>query len=519
MDLWVVAAATGAGYIAKYWRNLKSNDRETSSASFSLDSIYRQSESRNLLQQIRDQTSPLRRLAGEQLDIDGLFIHGKDFIGFTTTQRQVENNDDYNLLSLTSFPPLLKENENFQGNGNGMEGKSNFSDVSRHLRSRYYGNFLEPLELDSLENSLRAQLLMEYAAMEEYVHSSVPEQSIPTVRPLLLTDGSRIISRASCDSNREMQLQNGEYKLQSEDGLEQNEMQLLQRKLKQEIRRRSRRFSVMRDGTQTFHSEGLPNPKLLFFLGISIGVMSTILANKGEMENLNEQLQENENLVQDLQEELEMKELLNVKELKLDEAFESSATNKDPLLSDTPHGSYTKQELDIYNNSDGEEPDDQKAVGSEAMSKIEAELEAELERLEINMRTYSLEKIPDYVELDPGFDTDIVHGDLKLDKAKGDPGGLSDSDHEVSGTSTNPPDIENYAVSPRELSLQLHKVIQSRLEARIMELEAALEHNQKRLHSMKSESVKPWRERDSYGELESSSHESTTFIDENYEDD
>lgn len=144
---------------------------------------------------------------------------------------------------------------------------------------------------------------------------------------------------------------------------------------------------------------GLPNPKLLFFLGISIGVMSTTLANKGEMENLNEQLKENENLVRDLQEELEMKEQLNVKELKLDEAFESSATSKHPLLSDTPHGSYTEQELDIYNNCDGEEPDDQKAVSSEAMSKIEAELEAELERLEINMRTYSLEKIPDYIEV------------------------------------------------------------------------------------------------------------------------
>ncbi|KAJ0096143.1 hypothetical protein Patl1_16681 [Pistacia atlantica] len=152
--------------------------------------------------------------------------------------------------------------------------------------------------------------------------------------------GSRIISRASCDFNREMQLQNGEYKLQSEDGLEQNEMQLLQRKLNQEIRRQSRRFSMMRETSQSFHSQGLPNPKLLFFLGISIGVMS-ILANKGEMEKLNEQLQENENLVRDLQEELEMKELLNVKELKLDEAFESSATNKDTHYSAIHHMVHT----------------------------------------------------------------------------------------------------------------------------------------------------------------------------------
>lgn len=247
MDLWVVAAATGAGYIAKYWRNLTSNDRETSSASSSFDSIYRKSESRNLLQQIRDQTNPLRRLADEQLDVDGLFIHGK---------RQVENNDDYNLLSLTSSPTLLRENENLQGIGNGMEGKNNFSDVSRHLRSSYCGNFFEPLELDSLESSLTVQRLMEYAAMEEYVCNSLPEECIPTARPLLLTDWSRIINRASCDPNCKMRLQNGEYMLQSEDGLEQNEMQLLQRKLQQESRRQSRRLSMMRKTSQPFFSQG-----------------------------------------------------------------------------------------------------------------------------------------------------------------------------------------------------------------------------------------------------------------------
>lgn len=127
--------------------------------------------------------------------------------------------------------------------------------------------------------------------------------------------------------------------------------------------------------------------------------MSTILANKGEMESLNKQLKENENLVRDLHEKLEMKEQLHVKELKINEAFEPLRTNEHPVLSDTPHGSYTEQEFDIYNKCEGQEPDDKEAKGSEAMSKIEAELEAELERLEINMRTYSLDNISDYVEV------------------------------------------------------------------------------------------------------------------------
>lgn len=123
------------------------------------------------------------------------------------------------------------------------------------------------------------------------------------------------------------------------------------------------------------------------------------------------------------------------------------------------------------------------------------------------------------LQMNPDFDTDVVHGDLKLEKGKGNPGGLSDSDHEVRGKSTDRPDKENYAVSPQELSIRLHKVIQSRLEALIIELETALEHSQKRLHSMEVESVIPWKERDSYGNAESSSHQSTASREENYEDD
>lgn len=242
MDLWVVAAATGAGYVAKYWRNLTSNETEPSSESFSLYSIHGQSDSRNLLQQIRDQTNPLRRLAGKQ-DRDYIFLAGEDLTGDTTTnnsnsQRQVESYENFNLLSLTSFPPALAENENFRLIGNGMEGKSNFSDISGHLRSKYYGNYLEPI--DSIESSLghRAQLYREYVEIEEYEYNSLPSQPTPTVRPLLLTDGRRIISRSSRDFRAE------------------NEKQLLSGKLKTDIRRRFRRFSMTRESIRSFHSQG-----------------------------------------------------------------------------------------------------------------------------------------------------------------------------------------------------------------------------------------------------------------------
>ncbi|KAL5826257.1 hypothetical protein ACOSQ4_018054 [Xanthoceras sorbifolium] len=475
MDLWVVAAATGAGYIAKYWKNLLSKEGQTSSQSFSFYSIHRQSESSNLLEQIWHQSTPLQRLALKQLNRHGFFMDEKEFAGSTC---DYDSHENYNLLPLTSFPPGLYENESSRTIGNEREGKSKyFSDISRHLRSRYYGNFIEPLE--SLESRLEAQLCREYVTMEEYVYSSLPS---PAVRPLLLTDGNQIISRAGLDFKGEIQLESRECRLQSRVGFEKNEKQSSTRKMRNSIRK----GSMTRDS-------GFSNGKVPFVIGISTGVMLTILANRREVQNLKKLLNETESLVQDLHEELESWGRIEL-----------------PLLRGTPNALNHEQDLGKSTKFGDEELDHHKA-------EIEAELEAELERLELNMRTCSLQRISLSVELDPDFVPDVVHGDLKLDKAAGEPCGFSDSDRDVSGTSTNPRnDAGNYAASPRELSLRLHEVIESRLEARIMELETALENSQNKLETLEMESTIPWR--DLYSEAESSSVESSTVIDDGHDD-
>lgn len=129
-------------------------------------------------------------------------------------------------------------------------------------------------------------------------------------------------------------------------------------------------------------------------------MITSIMANKREIDKLRELLKQNENLVQDLQEELEMKDSMTVKELQ-NENYGSQDT--------CDHSSYDKElnefspekHVDNSPRIDSKESYHQKVEqSSESMSKIEAELEAELERLGLDMNASSLEgKLSELVEV------------------------------------------------------------------------------------------------------------------------
>ncbi|XP_075659901.1 uncharacterized protein LOC142629750 [Castanea sativa] len=364
---------------------------------------------------------------------------------------------------------------------------------SRQLRSKSCGHFVKPVNFS--ESSMAAQRYRESARMEEYVHNSIHSITTLAIRPLLVTDGNQVICRDS-SSFKDMQIVS---KMKRSMGKPQRSKRL--------SCCQTRASSSGGDGGE-FHSQGSPIGMLLFFLGINIGLMSTIVAKKREVDNLNAVLKQAKNLVQDLHEGLKINDLFNVKELS-NKDFESCGANGFSFLNHTPNASLTERELDKSKKYDESEADD-----SEAISKIEAELEAELERLELNMKTYSLDRISNYVELDPDFVVDVVQEDLPPLKLSRPPDGLSDSDCDVDGTSTSTDytHTANCGVSPRELSIRLHEVIHLRLEARIMELETALEDTQMRLHAMESEHI--ISQNNLYVEKRSSTQESPTFMDE-----
>lgn len=471
MDLWVVAVAAGAGYAVKanYFKNSSARLRERSFESFSLDYFHSQSQSWNLLQRIREQTCPFCRL--------GICKHsatdeslGRDFIGVpsssaTKGEIQLQSHRPYGrgyflYLSSELLPDSIKREV------------SSFRRLTagRQLgnRSRGYINKF----LDSSDSILTPELYGGDIGFEEYEYASLPSSSTEMAQPWII--------RGSHDFGQEMPLEKEKGSLM----LTRKQMQYFDMGQSRRFSRSSRRVTG-----GLFYSQGSYDRMLLFFLGITVGIMSHVAANKREVDYLNELLKQNENLVQDLNEEL------------VSEGSSFQGTTEKPSNSASSEVS-TKKESDKSIKFYGREPDDEKAANSEAMSKIEAELEAELERLELNMKSSSLERMLDLIEMDPNFELD-VEGDLSPDEGHKKPDDLSDSDDDTSGSSTNPIDTANYAVSPKELSLRLHEVIQSRLVVRIMELEAAVENSQKRLYALESDSTSP--KMDLHGEVESSS--------------
>lgn len=133
----------------------------------------------------------------------------------------------------------------------------------------------------------------------------------------------------------------------------------------------------------------------LFLIGVTYGILSTAVANKKEMDRLNELLNQSKNLVQDLQDEIEMKHTMTIKEL-VSEKVSLQESDGSIFALEYPTTSTGKL---VDSEKYCSKEDNQSPKQSEIMSQIEAELEAELERLELNLKSSTLDRIADFVEV------------------------------------------------------------------------------------------------------------------------
>ncbi|KAK9105272.1 hypothetical protein Scep_022116 [Stephania cephalantha] len=491
MDFWAMAAAaTAAGYVTKHWQRVAKEEGlqgrgrvSGGSASLPLSAPISESVRRPFGEEMWSSGAaemPSTSGFDEELLLDD--ERGEDCENEGVVEGNVEEGDRFRR-------ELVEFSAKEMGFGCGR--------LSR--RRRGFGRGVKPL--NSLESCLVSQLYREHVEMEELVFSSLPSPSALSVRPLLVSDGSRIISRSS-SSLCGVQSKGGESKwsssfpVENECNLEEESllgsvsMQLPKKPKQKRAKRQHGKSSHL--NTVFLDKQGSPDGMFLFCIGVTVGVISTILANKREVDKLNELLKQTNSFVQDLQEELEMKDSLTVKEL-TNESYDSQGTNDHSLHSQAPNVFASSLELDKISSNDIKILEDKNLyVNSDPMSKIEAELQAELEKMELNMNSSSFYgQFSDHVELDQDFAVDIVQGELRADKVNGL---VIDSVEDGTGASTDQQKNVNYAVSPRKLSMRLHEVLQSRLEERINELETALQNSQRRNTFMESYQINSWKD-------------------------
>ncbi|KAF4385033.1 uncharacterized protein LOC115710274 isoform X1 [Cannabis sativa] len=527
MDFWLVAAAAGAGYLAKYWQNIP-KDRDKLLQLSNGDSDYKKTESSGGPFRILKHRSKLPGNAAKDktFEIENILTDISPLDDASGTEVASTSGSSEKLGSLTSYQDLdvlsvlnlqavnfgdenLKQHEE---GGNRLLGGYDVSDncydvslspkhsaeemdsimknISSIRTKRYRGHLVKPM--NSLESCLMAQLYNEHAQMKEYVLNSVPSPSTPARRTLFVTDGSRVMGSAynmpqtgtkACLEKNEKVFgvpplpkvgsMSHSKKTKSKTGKGQN------RKLCS-----SSKFS----NGKGFHSQGGSlDGTVLFCLGISIGIISSFITNKSEVDKLKELLNQTENLVQDLHDELEMKDSLTVKEL-ANENYESQDTYEYSISERAQNTLFSEQNIDGPIEDDARDSYLQKAEeSSESMSKIEAELEAELERLGLNINASTQQRrLSDVVELEPDFVADFAQGELRVDMLGGKAIAKTKSSEDGPSTHTTHHSA-NYAVSPRQLSLRLHEVIQSRLEERVNELETALQNSQRKIQMIELE--------------------------------
>ncbi|KAK4763732.1 hypothetical protein SAY87_013170 [Trapa incisa] len=366
MDLWMVAAATGAGYIAKHWQqNLQSRVNNDDSDSQER-ARHGQHQFMKVFQQIREQTDPLRRLSNKRASkLD--YLLGKNFqelIHYLPDDGSRQPGDaaaggfdDYaNVISLGR----LEQQQSAVTDESAELGDGYYARLNGKYRDyKMISNLHSLQQLDPQipsENFFAYQFYNRHAGIDRDDGHLSPRES--ALGPLSITDVTRVLSRPSSDIEMEMKSQ--------------EELSWI---IRPNLPLRPAKNAAKKG----------PSDGELFFLGLTIGMMTSIVTSSNQVDSLNEKLKQAKNLVKDLQEELEMKDMLTVKEIEETPKEESSSSC-----------------------CDQEEARPEDTEKSEAMSKIEAELEAELERLELNMKTTASDNIFEFDEIS------TIHGMISL---------------------------------------------------------------------------------------------------------
>ncbi|KAF8393035.1 hypothetical protein HHK36_021276 [Tetracentron sinense] len=236
--------------------------------------------------------------------------------------------------------------------------------------------------------------------------------------------------------------------------------------------------------SEMVESSGRHTKEVSFKLGLGVGLVFLIAATKNEFNKMKELRTQMEIFFKDFKDELKMKDVISKPSESNDNLAYSTNDSQEvgnrnchlsiqnDALSHHLVVSETTMECDQFMKCNT--PRREEFVAG--MNQLEAELEAELERLELHLDTEDL----------------LEHPWRKRIENTAPDSSLSVSFEEV-GNPHEADSGENFGVSPNELERRLHELLEARQKERITELEFALKGTKNKLHEKEME-VSWWKD-------------------------
>ncbi|KAI5059596.1 hypothetical protein GOP47_0025915 [Adiantum capillus-veneris] len=228
---------------------------------------------------------------------------------------------------------------------------------------------------------------------------------------------------------------------------------------------------------------------LLFNFGVGVGMMFTVMSNMREVRRLTLLLKEAESLIKDLEDELEGKDesKSDLGSLKNGIALEQRQIFVSNTLRKVKSATESLYSMQMMLSNEPAATSTLEHVPSKDMLKLERELEAELERMELSLGDGDDRKLQNKStgSSECGEVGNLVQGELTI---LGIPHEVEvDSDEDSSSSSHEDLHVRNYAVSPRALAKRLHEVLEARQEERISQLESDLKTLNSKLQAKEEE--------------------------------
>lgn len=204
MDIWLIAATAATGYIAKQLRNVaKGKDNFVESSSDDAQNVKPESPPRCLLSRlVRVKNTNENKFGDEKMISEGGNPDAYRVDVPSTSGENSGNYEDIHSDSLFGLMPEFSEIEHGNWKTSGtlagdMELNSSFRQRRITRRNQRYVRLTKPLS--SLESCLMSRFHGEQMTMEDYMTSPFPSPHASISRPLLVTDGARVISKSTAD--------------------------------------------------------------------------------------------------------------------------------------------------------------------------------------------------------------------------------------------------------------------------------------------------------------------------------